>query len=197
MIDGQFTDALLAIPSETALALANILLSQDVELSLRQICAQEYLEAVGPDCNSFHSAGIILRKYVNERWSPYFKAFKGNAPPVEVSRTYASSKLYSLRSRSNHKSENMCLKASPIPIERSDLLLCALHVLYFSLSSLNFRLIPCLSSQTATGLMSIPTSLTISLPYSLRLPWTLFMALCKFLTNLSNPTSARTKSFQY
>ena len=91
----------------------------------------------------------------------------------------------------------MCLKASPIPIERSDLLLCALHVLYFSLSSLNFRLIPCLSSQTATGPMSIPTSLTISLPYSLRLPWTLFMALCKFLTNLSNPTSARTKSFQY
>ncbi|KAL4067241.1 armadillo-type protein [Scleroderma yunnanense] len=27
---------------------------------------------------------IILRKYITERWSPYFPAFKGNAPSVEV-----------------------------------------------------------------------------------------------------------------
>ncbi|KAF8131585.1 armadillo-type protein [Boletus edulis] len=27
---------------------------------------------------------IILRKYVTERWSPYFPQFKGNAPPVET-----------------------------------------------------------------------------------------------------------------
>lgn len=26
----------------------------------------------------------MLRKYVNERWSPYFNAFKGNAPTPEV-----------------------------------------------------------------------------------------------------------------
>jgi hypothetical protein len=26
----------------------------------------------------------VLRKYVTERWSPYFSTFKGGAPPVEV-----------------------------------------------------------------------------------------------------------------
>ncbi|KIJ66488.1 hypothetical protein HYDPIDRAFT_174567 [Hydnomerulius pinastri MD-312] len=33
---------------------------------------------------SEHSASIILRKYVTERWSPYFSGFKGNAPSVEI-----------------------------------------------------------------------------------------------------------------
>ncbi|TIA84907.1 hypothetical protein E3P99_04112 [Wallemia hederae] len=32
----------------------------------------------------FYSAGIILRKYVNERWSPFFVAFKGSPPPPEI-----------------------------------------------------------------------------------------------------------------
>ncbi|KAG9313899.1 armadillo-type protein [Chiua virens] len=31
-----------------------------------------------------YSASIVLRKYVTERWSPYFPQFKGNAPPVEI-----------------------------------------------------------------------------------------------------------------
>ena len=31
-----------------------------------------------------YSASIALRKYVKERWSPYFPSFKGSAPPVEV-----------------------------------------------------------------------------------------------------------------
>ncbi|KAI0319475.1 armadillo-type protein [Amylostereum chailletii] len=50
----------------TALALTQIITSQDAESSLRQI------------------PSIMLRKYVKERWSPYFAQFKGNAPPVEV-----------------------------------------------------------------------------------------------------------------
>ncbi|ELU41145.1 importin-9 [Rhizoctonia solani AG-1 IA] len=28
--------------------------------------------------------GTLLRKYVNERWSPFFSGFRGNAPPVEI-----------------------------------------------------------------------------------------------------------------
>ncbi|CAE6421477.1 unnamed protein product [Rhizoctonia solani] len=28
--------------------------------------------------------GTLLKKYVNERWSPFFSGFRGNAPPVEV-----------------------------------------------------------------------------------------------------------------
>ncbi|KAJ8502778.1 hypothetical protein ONZ45_g11445 [Pleurotus djamor] len=31
-----------------------------------------------------HSASIVLRKYVNEHWSPYFQSFKGAAPPFEA-----------------------------------------------------------------------------------------------------------------
>ncbi|PAV22617.1 ARM repeat-containing [Pyrrhoderma noxium] len=51
---------------ETAVGLSSITVAQDVDVSLRQITA------------------IVLRKYVNERWSPFFNSFKGNAPPVEV-----------------------------------------------------------------------------------------------------------------
>ena len=35
-------------------------------------------------CLLNYSASIALRKYVKERWSPYFPSFKGSAPPVEV-----------------------------------------------------------------------------------------------------------------
>ncbi|KAF5393539.1 hypothetical protein D9757_000551 [Collybiopsis confluens] len=31
-----------------------------------------------------HSASIILRKYVRERWSPYFPSFKGSAPSPDI-----------------------------------------------------------------------------------------------------------------
>ncbi|KAH7915756.1 armadillo-type protein [Hygrophoropsis aurantiaca] len=51
---------------EAALALSQLALTQDVDISLRQ------------------SASILLKKYVAERWSPYFSSFKGKAPSVEV-----------------------------------------------------------------------------------------------------------------
>ncbi|KAJ7269388.1 ARM repeat-containing protein [Mycena haematopus] len=55
----------LALP-EAGLALSSLIIAQDAEMSLRQ------------------SASIMLRKYVTERWSPYFQTFKGAAPPVEA-----------------------------------------------------------------------------------------------------------------
>ncbi|CAL1694900.1 unnamed protein product [Somion occarium] len=48
------------------LTLSQLLLAQDVDISLRQ------------------SAGILLRRYIRERWSPFFVQFKGNATQVEV-----------------------------------------------------------------------------------------------------------------
>ncbi|KAA1471630.1 ARM repeat-containing protein [Dentipellis sp. KUC8613] len=52
---------------QSALSLAQLIHAQDADLSLRQI-----------------SSHILLRKYVEEHWSPFFQQFKGNAPPVEV-----------------------------------------------------------------------------------------------------------------
>ncbi|KAF9011181.1 armadillo-type protein [Cyathus striatus] len=51
---------------EAGLALSQLILAQDADSSLRQ------------------SASISLRKYVKERWSPFFPSFKGSAPPVEI-----------------------------------------------------------------------------------------------------------------
>ncbi|KAJ1302683.1 hypothetical protein OPQ81_002999 [Rhizoctonia solani] len=56
----------LSAQPQTGLALTQILLSNQTELSQRQI------------------AGTLLRKYVNERWSPFFSGFRGSAPPVEI-----------------------------------------------------------------------------------------------------------------
>ncbi|KAH9046970.1 ARM repeat-containing protein [Lactarius deliciosus] len=55
---------------QSALSLAQLILSQDAESSLRQM--------------SLHSATIVLRKYVKEHWSPFFPQFRGDAPPPEV-----------------------------------------------------------------------------------------------------------------
>ncbi|KAJ6520160.1 armadillo-type protein [Mycena sanguinolenta] len=55
----------LALP-DAGLALSSLIIAQDAEMSLRQ------------------SASIMLRKYVTERWSPYFQTFKGAAPSVEA-----------------------------------------------------------------------------------------------------------------
>ncbi|KAJ7665464.1 ARM repeat-containing protein [Mycena polygramma] len=55
----------LALP-DAGLALSSLTIAQDAEMSLRQ------------------SASIMLRKYVMERWSPYFQTFKGSAPSVDV-----------------------------------------------------------------------------------------------------------------
>ncbi|EIW87234.1 ARM repeat-containing protein [Coniophora puteana RWD-64-598 SS2] len=56
---------LMAHP-EAGLAFAELSLSQNTDMNMRQ------------------SASIMLRKYVTERWSPYFPAFKGNAPSPEI-----------------------------------------------------------------------------------------------------------------
>ncbi|KAL1950948.1 hypothetical protein VTO73DRAFT_97 [Trametes versicolor] len=56
---------LLKVP-EAALGLSQLILTSNADLSLRQ------------------SAAIVLRKYVNEHWSPYFSQFKGSAPPPEI-----------------------------------------------------------------------------------------------------------------
>ncbi|KAG7100000.1 hypothetical protein E1B28_001788 [Marasmius oreades] len=50
----------------TGLGLSQLVITQDADLSLRQ------------------SASIVLRKYVRERWSPYFSTFKGSAPSIEI-----------------------------------------------------------------------------------------------------------------
>ncbi|KAI0082121.1 ARM repeat-containing protein [Panus rudis PR-1116 ss-1] len=51
---------------QSALTLSQLVIAQDAELSLRQ------------------SASVLLRKYIKERWSPFFPTFKGSAPPPEV-----------------------------------------------------------------------------------------------------------------
>ncbi|KAH6916745.1 armadillo-type protein [Coprinopsis sp. MPI-PUGE-AT-0042] len=56
---------LFAIP-ETGLALSQLALAQDAEISLRQMTC------------------ITLRKYIRERWSPFFPSFKGAAPSPEL-----------------------------------------------------------------------------------------------------------------
>ncbi|KAG9100077.1 hypothetical protein FS749_016346 [Ceratobasidium sp. UAMH 11750] len=55
----------LSTQPQTGLALAQILISNEVEISTRQM-------------------RTLLRKYINERWSPFFPGFRGSAPPFEV-----------------------------------------------------------------------------------------------------------------
>ncbi|KAJ3786679.1 ARM repeat-containing protein [Lentinula aff. detonsa] len=56
---------LMAIP-ETGMALSQVISTQDADMSLRQ------------------SASIVLRKFVRERWSPYFQTFRGSAPSAKI-----------------------------------------------------------------------------------------------------------------
>ena len=39
------------------------------------------------DVSCRYAAGILLRKFIEERWSPIFKNFRGPAPQVEVGAT--------------------------------------------------------------------------------------------------------------
>ncbi|KAI5119706.1 hypothetical protein M0805_001421 [Coniferiporia weirii] len=73
---------------ETAVALSSIALSQDIDVSLRQMI-------------------IILRKYVNERWSPIFPPFKGNAPSVEI-KTQVRDAIFRGLSDPNRKIRSSC-----------------------------------------------------------------------------------------
>ncbi|KAG5644159.1 hypothetical protein DXG03_009054 [Asterophora parasitica] len=54
-----------------------------------------------------HSASIALRKYVRERWSPYFSTFKGAAPPVET-KTQIRSTVFQGLSDPNRKIRTLC-----------------------------------------------------------------------------------------
>ncbi|KDR85511.1 hypothetical protein GALMADRAFT_52743 [Galerina marginata CBS 339.88] len=51
---------------DVAISLSQLVLSQEVDMPLRQITS------------------IALRKYVRERWSPYFSTFQGSAASVEI-----------------------------------------------------------------------------------------------------------------
>ncbi|EJD54369.1 ARM repeat-containing protein [Auricularia subglabra TFB-10046 SS5] len=51
---------------ETGLALASLTVAQQADPTIRQ------------------SAGVVLRKYITEHWSPFFSQFRGSAPPVEI-----------------------------------------------------------------------------------------------------------------
>ncbi|KAI6154075.1 ARM repeat-containing protein [Pisolithus tinctorius] len=57
------------------LNLSEVLQHQEAGFALSQLALAQNVD---------HSAGIVLRKYVTERWSPYFPSFKGNSPSVEV-----------------------------------------------------------------------------------------------------------------
>ncbi|KZV81039.1 ARM repeat-containing protein [Exidia glandulosa HHB12029] len=52
--------------TETGLALASLTVNQQADPTIRQ------------------AAGVVLRKYVTEHWSPYFSQFKGSAPSAEI-----------------------------------------------------------------------------------------------------------------
>ncbi|KXN85718.1 Importin-9 [Leucoagaricus sp. SymC.cos] len=76
--------------TDTGLTLAHIVLAQDVDLSLRQIC-------------SF----IALRKYVKERWSPYFSGFRGSAPLPEI-KTQIRQAIFQGLSDPNRRVRTLC-----------------------------------------------------------------------------------------
>ncbi|THH01586.1 hypothetical protein EW145_g6890 [Phellinidium pouzarii] len=52
----------------------------NAELGISELLPKPELDCV----SNVYSAVIVLRKYVNERWSLFFSSFKGNAPPVEI-----------------------------------------------------------------------------------------------------------------
>ncbi|QRV94844.1 importin-9 [Ceratobasidium sp. AG-Ba] len=62
------TDTILATLQQTLNPDPNIRIS--AELKLSELSTQP--------------PGTVLRKYINERWSPFFSGFRGSAPPVEI-----------------------------------------------------------------------------------------------------------------
>ncbi|EMD32596.1 hypothetical protein CERSUDRAFT_161550 [Gelatoporia subvermispora B] len=75
---------------QSAVGLAHLLLTQDIDLALRQI--------------SFY---LGLRNYVTEHWSPYFTQFKGHAPPPEL-KTQVRQAVFQGLSDSNRKIRSLC-----------------------------------------------------------------------------------------
>ncbi|TFK26759.1 ARM repeat-containing protein [Coprinopsis marcescibilis] len=82
---------LFATPA-TGLALSQLVLTQDADISLRQ------------------SACISLRKYIKERWSPFFQSFKGSAPPPELKDQIRQVLFHGL-SDPNRKIRSLCAHA--------------------------------------------------------------------------------------
>ncbi|KAF8079173.1 armadillo-type protein [Lyophyllum atratum] len=81
-----------SFPCTTGLALSQLILAQDAEMSMRQM--------------SF-SPSIVLRKYVKERWSPYFNTFKGAAPPVQIKMQIRQAVFHGLSDR-DRKIRTLC-----------------------------------------------------------------------------------------
>ncbi|KAJ7610789.1 armadillo-type protein [Roridomyces roridus] len=98
----------LALP-DAGLALSSLTVAQDAEMSLRQMTS------------------IMLRKYVLERWSPYFHTFKGSAPSVQVKSQIRSAVFHGL-SDPDRKIRTLCahtlssIASSDWPDEYPDLL---------------------------------------------------------------------------
>ncbi|TEB38615.1 ARM repeat-containing protein [Coprinellus micaceus] len=76
----------------TGIALSQLVLAQDVEISLRQMTS------------------ITLRKYIRERWSPIFASFKGSAPPPDVKSQVREALFHGL-SDPNRKIRSLCAHA--------------------------------------------------------------------------------------
>ncbi|KAI6163683.1 armadillo-type protein [Pisolithus thermaeus] len=68
---------------EAGLTLSQLALAQNADMSIRQI-GHLYPSDSRVSPARKHSASIVLRKYVTERWSPYFPSFRGNSPSAEV-----------------------------------------------------------------------------------------------------------------
>ncbi|KAJ7204351.1 ARM repeat-containing protein [Mycena pura] len=100
----------LALP-EAGLALSTLTIAHDAEMPLRQM--------------SF--SAIMLRKYVTERWSPFFSSFKGSAPSLETKSQIRLAVFHGL-SDPNRKIRTLCahtlssIASSDWPDEYPDLL---------------------------------------------------------------------------
>ncbi|TIC67003.1 ARM repeat-containing protein [Wallemia mellicola] len=107
--------------------LATILISSLSPDTAQRSAAEKELERLQPDAqfalaltdlianldNPLHTrqiTGIILRKYVNERWSPFFVAFKGSPPPPEI-KDVIRQRLYALLATPHKQIRTACAYA--------------------------------------------------------------------------------------
>ncbi|KAH9962332.1 armadillo-type protein [Russula compacta] len=93
---------------ESALSLAQLVLSQDAESSLRQMSL----------ILSRHSEIIILRKYVKEHWSLFFLQFRGDPPPPEIKDQIRRAVFQGL-SDPDRKIRSLCVRRFPLSRRRA------------------------------------------------------------------------------
>ncbi|KDQ62857.1 hypothetical protein JAAARDRAFT_146629 [Jaapia argillacea MUCL 33604] len=96
-ISAELKIAELSKSPDAGLALSQIIVAQDVDMTLRQMSLLQALKR----------SSIVLRKYVTERWSPYFPAFKGSAPPVEI-KAQIRQAVFQRLSDPNRKIRTLC-----------------------------------------------------------------------------------------